>query len=385
MIERPRVLIYRDFLLPGSETFIRNQAEGLKHFLAYYAGLTRVPGIELPAERVLEVCTGPLGSLRSAAFTRLGLTPDFVYRVWKLGPSLIHAHFGVDGSRVMRLARTLRLPLLVTLHDYDITTSDADLLALAPYCKRYIARRPRLMRSASAFLAVSEFIKQKAVERGFPAAKILVHYMGIDTTRFEPRLDRSDTAPIVLFVGRLVEKKGCQYLIRAMARVREQHPEAELVVIGDGPLRAELEAEASAKLERYRFLGAQSPDAVKAWYAKARVFCAPSVTARSGETEGLTTTVLEAQAAGLPVVATFHSGVPEAVTDDQTGLLVAEHDSETLAQRLTTLLSQPQLATRLATQARSSVLARFDMARQTALLETIYEQLVRDPRAVPRS
>jgi glycosyltransferase involved in cell wall biosynthesis len=383
MTDRPRVLVYRDFLLPGSETFIRSQAEGLRHFEAYYGGLTRVDGIALPSERVVTVRSGKLGPLQSALFTRLGLTPDFAYRVWRLGPKLVHAHFGVDGTRVMRLARRLRLPLLVTLHDYDITTSDADLLKLAPYCERYIARRPRLMQSATAFLAVSEFIKRKAIERGFPAHKILVHYIGIDTTRFTPRLDRTGTEPLVLFVGRLVQKKGCADLIRAMQRVQSAQPDAKLVIIGDGPLRAELEAQAAATLRNYQFLGAQPSDQVRSWYERARLFCAPSVTADSGETEGLPITVLEAQAMGLPVVSTIHSGIPEAISNDVTGLLVAEHDSGALGDALTALLADPERATRLGTAARASVLSRFDMSTQIGLLESVYDQLAQRPSEVP--
>ena len=383
MVGRPRVVIYRDFLLPSSETFIRNQAEALQRYAPYYAGLTRVDGIRLPDERTVTVRQGPLASLQSGVFTRLGLTPDFAFRIWRLRAKLIHAHFGVDGTRVMRLARTLRLPLLVTLHDYDVTTSDADLVQLAPYCRRYIRRRPRLMQQATAFLAVSEFIRSKAIERGFPAHKILVHHIGIDTSRFTPATN-AVTEPIVLFVGRLVAKKGCNDLIQAMARVQKLRPDAELVIIGDGPLRAELETQAQSVLGRYRFLGAQPSDSVKQWYSKARIFCAPSVTAPTGETEGLPITVMEAQAMALPVVSTLHAGVPEAISDDQTGLLVQEHDADALADRISSLLHDPERAVRLGAAARASVLQRFDMSRQVELLEGIYDQLVSRPSEVPR-
>lgn len=382
MPDRPRVLIYRDFLLPGSETFIRDQAESLQRFVPFYGGLTEVEGIKLPPERVLTVQKPPLGRLRSAVYTRLGITPDFAWRVWRLGPALIHAHFGVDGSRVMRLARTLRLPLLVTLHDYDVTTSDADLVKLAPYCQRYVRRRPRLMREANAFLAVSQFIKQKAIERGFPGHKILVHYIGIDTSRFTPPTTRT-REPRVLFVGRLVAKKACADVIRAMKIVQSKRPDAELVILGDGPLRSELEAQAAQQLGRYRFLGAQPPSEVNEWYQRARVFCAPSVTAETGETEGLPITVLEAQAMALPVVSTLHAGIPEAVSDGQNGLLVNEHDSDGLGQRILAVLESDDLAGRLGDAARASVLSRFDRRSQAALLERIYDRLVARPSEVP--
>lgn len=383
MNQKPRVLIYRDFLLPGSETFIRNQAEGLKRFVPYYAGLKTVEGIALPPERTMTASDSVLGRVQSAAFTRLGIAPHLAWQVLKCHPQLIHAHFGVDGSRVMRLAQLLRLPLLVTLHDYDVTTSDADLKKLAPYCHRYIARRPRLMKTATAFLAVSEFIKKKAVERGFPASKILVHYIGIDTARFVPT-PNSEREPIVLFVGRLVEKKGCEYLIRAMAAVQAVRPDIELVIIGAGPLREQLEAQAAATLKRYRFVGSQTSEEVRAWYARAQLFCAPSVTAETGETEGLPITVLEAQAMAIPVVSTVHSGIPEAVVHGQTGLLAPERDVEALRQCLIEALQNREHGETMGLQAREVILRRFDMKRQIEILENIYSQLVSRSSGVPK-
>lgn len=383
MNHRPSVLIYRDFLLPGSETFIRNQAEGLKRFVPYYGGLTTVDGIALPPERTITAAHGVLGRLQGAAFTRLGVAPQFAWDVWKLHPQLVHAHFGVDATRVMTLSRLLRLPLLVTLHDYDITTSDADLKKRAPYCYRYIARRPRLIREANAFLAVSEFIKQKAIARGFPANKILVHYIGIDTDQFSPTPGPA-REPLVLFVGRLVPKKGCEYLIRAMAAVQATRPDVELVLVGAGPLRENLEKQAASTLKRYRFVGAQSSAEVREWYSRAQVFCAPSVTAQTGETEGLPITVLEAQAMALPVVSTIHSGIPEAVTHGETGLLAPERDVAALREHLLDVLQNYERAQEMGANARKLILTRFNMKRQIEILETIYDQLVSRSSGVPK-
>ena len=113
-------------------------------------------------------------------------------------------------------------------------------------------------------------------------------------------------------------------------------------------------------------------------------FSASPVTAPTGETEGLPITVMEAQAMALPVVSTLHAGVPEAISDDQTGLLVQEHDADALADRISSLLHDPERAVRLGAAARVSVLQRFDMSRQVELLEGIYDQLVSRPSEVPR-
>jgi colanic acid/amylovoran biosynthesis glycosyltransferase len=378
-MSKPRVVIYRDFLLPASETFIKSQADGLRRFEPIYLGLRRVDGIEIAVERSIVIQQpGLFGILDRALFSRTGLSVAATLKLLPLRPRMLHAHFGVDASRIMRFAHSMRLPMLVTLHDYDITTSDAELLKLAPYCATYIARRPELNRRATKFIAVSNFIKQKAILRGFSAEKIAVHHIGIDVDRFQPDPPH-EREKIVLFVGRLVEKKGCKYLIQAMATVQRSHPDAELVIVGDGPERQELEALAASALKRYRFLGVQSPAQVKAWHNQARVFCLPSVTAASGETEGLPISILEAQAMNLVVVATRHAGVPESVEHGETGLLADERDALGLAAQLEAALGSAELSFRLAAAARQQVHASFNLSRQNALLEQIYDRVIAAP------
>jgi colanic acid/amylovoran biosynthesis glycosyltransferase len=384
MSDKPRIAIYRDYLLPPSETFVRNQAEGLRRFLAYYFGLSVVPGISLPADRVVTINGGGLvGRFESAAFTRVGVAPLAALKLLQIRPKLVHAHFGVDASRVMTLAHALRLPLIATLHDYDVTTSDDELLKLASYSARYIRRRPRLNELATCFLAVSNFIKQKAVARGFPEQKIVVHYIGIDVDLFRPdsALERQ---PVLLFVGRLVAKKGARDLIQAMATVQRARPDVELVIIGDGPLRGELEAQAAASLTKYRFLGVQTSEQVRQWHQRAQAFCVPSVTSETGETEGLPIAILEAQATGLPLVSTYHAGIPEAVIHGETGLLAPEHEPEALAVEILKVLGNDDLRGRLAAAGRKRVEARFNFRRQNELLEEIYERVIERPGQTPR-
>ena len=186
-----------------------------------------------------------------------------------------------------------------------------------------------LERGATLLIAVSNFIRGEMIRQGFGGDKILVHYVGVDTESFcpNPSVRRE---PIVLFAGRLAEKKGCQYLIRAMARVQSQSPHTELVVIGDGHLRPELERLAAQSLRRYRFLGFQPPELVKNWMNRARVFGAPSVRTRTGDAEGHPNAFAEAQAMGLPVVSFASDGVMEAVAHGETGLRPAragDHDA----------------------------------------------------------
>jgi colanic acid/amylovoran biosynthesis glycosyltransferase len=370
------IAVYRDRLLPSSETFVRAQSESLRHFLPYYLGSRYVPGLSLPADRTLVANRGGIvGKVREASHQLWGWEPAFMRRVRKLNPILIHAHFGPDGVRALPLARALRVPLLVTFHGYDATVKD-EYARRSFYSHRvYIRRREMLKQEARLFIAVSEFIREKLLEQGFAPDKVVVHYIGVDTEIFRP--DPAVTRePVVLFIGRLVEKKGCEYLIRAMGRVQKVRPEVEMVVIGDGPLRPTLERLAKETLYRYRFLGTQPPVSVRAWMNRARIFSVPSITADSGDSEAFGLVFAEAQAMELPVVSFASGGVPEAVAHAETGFLMAERDWNSLADHVLLLLENDTLRNKFGAAGRRRVHALFNLRKQVDSLEGIYERVL---------
>jgi glycosyltransferase involved in cell wall biosynthesis len=225
------------------------------------------------------------------------------------------------------------------------------------------------LRHGTLFLAVSEAVRRAALERGFPPERTVTHYLGVDLARFASEGEREPG--LVLHVGRLVEKKGTGVLLDAVARL----PQARLVVIGEGPLRPALQRRAAAHGDRVRFLGSLPEEEVARWMRRASLLAAPSITARDGDAEGLPTVVVEAAASGLPVVATRHSGIPEAVTDAETGFLVPERDAEALADKMALLLGSGELRRRMGEAARRRARTDFDLARQTARLEAIYDRL----------
>ena len=226
------------------------------------------------------------------------------------------------------------------------------------------------------FLAVSDFIRQQMLARGYPPERTRVHYIGVDTAKFAPPPDPVRREPLIVFVGRLIEKKGCEYLIRAMEEAAPSLGDAELVVIGDGPLRPSLEAMAKEKLRRYRFLGVQSPGQIRDWLGRARLFSMPSIEAASGDSEGFGIVFLEAQSMGVPVVSFRHGGIPEAVAHGVTGLLSDERDWRGLAADLAGLFSDEARWQRMSQAARRRTVEEFDLSRQTQALETIYEETV---------
>jgi colanic acid/amylovoran biosynthesis glycosyltransferase len=379
------IIAYRDVLLPFSETFIPAQVESLSTYRGFYVGTKRLPDGEalFPNERsVILGDTVDYPGVWRGLFKAAGFMP----RPWReqiegLSPVLIHAHFGPDGLWALPLARRLRVPLLVSFHGYDITIDSPRRVSTRKANQvmhgLYLKQRGRVFDEARMCLACSKFIASQLVQRGCPEHKIRVHYIGIDLEKFspDPAVARE---PFVLFVGRLVEKKGCDLLIRAMSRVQKSMPEVELVIIGNGPLRSDLENLAAQSLTRYRFLGAQPPELVHSWMNRSLVFAAPSVTASTGETEGLPISILEAQAMGLPVVSSVHAGIPEAVIHGETGFLIEEGEWEHLAEYLSTLLGNADLRGRFAVAARRRVEQEFNLHRNARRLEEIYDSVLRE-------
>lgn len=375
----PTIIFLSGKLLPPSETFIRAQGESLKAFTPYYVGSRFVKGLPLPSDRTFVINQGGmLGQAREGLFKVTGFAPSLYQTVAQLHPALIHAHFGVCGALALPLAKRLKLPLVVTFYGLDATLKAEESTHKSLTHWVYFRRQEALKRETQLFIAVSNFIKQKLLAQGFPDDRVIAHYYGVDTQLFraDPTIPRE---PVVLFVGRLIEKKGCEYLIRAMAEVQMTHPHVELVLIGEGTLRPELEALADQKLARYRFLGLQPPEVVKQWMNRATLFVAPSVTASDGDSEGLPTVVVEAQSMGLPVVGFIHAGIPEAVLHGETGFLAIERDWQQLAKYISQLLEDGDLWKRFSRDGQTRIRHQFDLQHQTRVLEALYQKSLSIP------
>lgn len=358
---RPVAAIFRSPLFNASEGFVQAQAAALTGYRPLMVGLEDKGGVVpvlgggiLLAERPLQVRLGRIGALAEQ------LRPH--------APALIHAHFATDGLIALPLARALGVPLVTTLHGFDVHRSRTRMLLSGRLSwMRYALLRRRLIADGALFLPVSDALRREALAQGFPAERTRTHYLGIGLDRFAG--GAGPEPGLILHVGRLVEKKGTAVLLDAMARL----PEARLVVIGDGPLRGALERRAVGLGGRVRFLGALPPADVAEWMRQAWLLAVPSLTAADGDAEGLPTVILEAAAASLPTVGTHHSGIPEAIVDGETGFLVPERDPAALADRIGALLGSAELRRLMGGAARRLAEQRFDLRRQIALLEDLYD------------
>lgn len=365
---RRRLAVWKTTWLPPSQTFVLNQLDSLQHWTPVLVGRRRDPdGLDVTVERApfnLSV-PGRAADRLSAATGYRGLYDRLLRRH---GVELIHAHFGPSGVEVLPIARRLGLPLIVTFHGFDVTRRPFE-PDLGPRYRRGLAE---VFDYASELLAVSEHLRGRLLDLGAPPEKVRVHYIG---TPSRPLPDHPPGHGIT-FVGRLVDGKGAGDLIEAVTQVpAELLAEHPVRIVGDGPLRAELQEQARRRGAPVEFLGRLPLADVHRVLDESAVFCAPSLTGATGGSEAFGIVYLEAAQHGLPTVAYRHGGVSEAVQDGVTGLLADEGDVAGLAERLTRLLADPALAQRLGAAGTRRVADEFDIRTRTAELETIYDRV----------
>jgi colanic acid/amylovoran biosynthesis glycosyltransferase len=371
---RPVAAIFRSPVFNASETFVQSHALALDRYQPLIVGL-EARGHEA-AELADRIVLPTL--VQQLALKLLGRSRAFESRLRPLRPVLVHAHFGPDGLVALPIARALGIPLVTTLHGYDVSRSPAAMLLSGRLTwTRYQLLKRRLIAGGDLFLAVSDAVRARALDRGYPPERTIVHHNGVDLARFRGRAGAPEPG-LILHVGRLVEKKGTALLLEAFARVRAARADAFLAIAGDGPLRLRLEAQsAGLGLDgAVRFLGALPHHETAAWMRRAWVLAAPSLAAADGDAEGLPQVVVEAAASSLPVVGSDHSGIPEAVVDGGTGFIVPQGESAPLAERLTAILDDADLRLRMGAAGRALAETRFDSVRQIARLESLYDSLL---------
>ena len=279
------------------------------------------------------------------------------------------AEYGISGVDAMRVCLRLEIPMIVHFHGYDACREDV----LAKYSERY----RELFEFAHAVIAVSRAMREQLIALGAPAEKVFYNPYGVDCRAFEQSKPAS-APPVFLAVGRFVQKKAPHLLLLSFAEVHRRHPEAELRMIGDGPLLGVCRDLASAlKIDKaVHFLGAQPHQVVRDEMLRARAVVQHSVVADDGDSEGTPNSLLEAGAGGLPVVSTRHAGIPDVVLHQETGLLVAERDVDGMAKHMKQLVIEPDLAAALGAAARRRIETYFRMEQSIGRLSSIITSCV---------
>lgn len=288
----------------------------------------------------------------------------------KSGAKVLHIYFGHIGVHLLPLLEICPLPVIVSFHGAD---AQIDLHKPA-----HFARTRRMLERATLLLVRSESLAERLVALGAPREKIRLHRTGIplDEIPFTQRTAPADGAWRCVQACRLIAKKGLATSLRAFAEFAREFPRATFTIAGEGPQLQELRvlAESLGLAERVSFPGFLPQEKLRALYAASHLFLHPSELGPDGNQEGVPNAMLEAMATGLPVVATNHGGIPEAVQHGISGLLTPECDAPALAQSLLTLARDPARYAAMSAAAAARVSSEFALTAQTRTLEGLYRE-----------
>jgi colanic acid/amylovoran biosynthesis glycosyltransferase len=326
-----------------------------------------------PTARTVEGLHAPVRHLSGPVAAAVAADPaagdaEIARHVIELGATHLHAHFAGWAARAAaRVTAATGLGYSFTAHATDIYRDGVDQAGLV-----------ELMAGARFVVTVTEDNRRHLeglLDAHGRSARVVRLYNGVDLTRLRAEgAERADRAPgLVLGAGRLVEKKGHDVLIEAVRRLRATGRDVRCVIVGEGPLRAQLDKQvADAGLgDVVDLIGSRDHEAVLDLLRRASVFALPSAIAADGDRDALPTVILEAMALGTPVVSTTVSGIPEMVVDGVSGLLVAPRDPAATAAALGRLLDDAPLRRSLAQAARARVEERFDLSRNVGVLRDL--------------
>lgn len=291
------------------------------------------------------------------------------------GVAAVLAEFGPLGCWIAPVAREHGVPVFTYFRGYDASRKLRSARSVAAY--------RRMVAQVDGLFAVSRFLVDNLRRAGVEHPNTHVIPSGTNPRVFRPGTKQPG---LVASVGRFVAKKRPDLTLRAFAAAAAAHPQARLEMVGAGPLLEPCRALAASLgiADRVRFHGVRDHAFVVALLARAPIFAQHSVTDEGGETEGLPSSIQEAMAAGAAIVSTRHAGIPEAVSEGETGLLVAEHDEPGFAAALRTLLDDPARAAAMAVAARRFAEAQLDTERLQARLEAAILAAVASRGAPPR-
>lgn len=311
-------------------------------------------------------------------FGRQALSLRLLFRAMKLvekpqAYDVIHAQFGDLGLLGLTLQKSglISGKLVTHFRGHDVTVE------LREQGKDIY---DHLFLAGDFFLVNCDFFKQILLTLGCPQAKIQTHGSAIDCQKFEfkPRYFPDDGVVHLATIGRLVEKKGIEYCIKALALAKEQFPNIRFDIIGEGELRPQLEElihtlQANAYI---KLLGWKSQQEIIDILNDCHIFLAPSITAQDGDQDAPVNTLKEAMAMGLPVISTWHGGIPELVEDGKSGYLVEERDADAIADKIMCLIEQSDRWKSMGEMGRARVIELYDIERLSDELEALYENLV---------
>ena len=306
--------------------------------------------------------------------------PFFARVLQKKRAAILHSHFGNRGYFDLPLKRKMGIPHVTTFYGHDVS--------LLPREERWKKRLKTLFQCGGLMLAEGNYMKKTLLELGCPEGKVKVQHLGVDLEKipFIPRRPGNTGKVRILIAGTFREKKGITYALEAFARVAARHEHVEATLIGDAG-RSQREVNYKREIttlisnraiaHRVNYLGFLPHPAFIEEAINNHIFLSPSIHPSDGETEGgAPVALIEMSAYGMPIVSTFHCDIPEVVIDGKSGFLVPEKDIDGLADRLEHLVTHPEIWEPMGRAGRKHVEEEFNIVKQAAKLEVIYDSLL---------
>jgi colanic acid/amylovoran biosynthesis glycosyltransferase len=384
LVERRKVALFSTTFLRPSETFIYEQILHHERYAVEVFADERLGVHTFPYEPVHVHRVGAESGQSSALHAE-----SLLYRLTTLSPrfdrilsrgnfSLIHAHFGPGGIYALGYAVRHRLPLVVLFHGYDVPA----LMGTArfrPEHWRYTLLHKSLFRRSTLLLAASNELRELLISIGAPPDRTLVWKLGVRIPAMRPPTRVRKRGPLqVVMVGRFVEKKGFEYGIRAAGGAARLGIPVEVTLVGAGerePLYRAV-AEREGLTGKVRFTGFLPHDATLDIIRRADIVISPSVVASDGDRDSGVIVLKEASARFVPVIGTFHGGIPDIIEDGVTGFLVPERDVSQLTARLAALATHPELRMRMGRAGRAKMQAEYEIGARVRELEAIYDEAI---------
>ncbi len=313
---------------------------------------------------------GPWPARMATAFVSAPLAFRLQARaITAFAPDVVHQHFATWSRGAIEAGRQAGAPLVTTLHGYDVFAAERH--GGSPLARFHRRNAEATARDAQRVLAVSRYLADRAIAAGFPAARMHVHYQGVDTDVFTPSPTRQASAePSLVFVGALAERKGVRDLVEASIDAAGRAPH-RLRIIGDGPL-APLVRAAAAEHPHIDVMGGLPRSRVIEVLREARALVLPTQE-HQGWREAAGLVLLEAQACGVPVVVYRSGGAPEMVEDEATGAVVAEGDRRALSSAMVELLGLSEAEhSAMSARARQFVVESRSLSRSVTELREHY-------------
>ncbi|MDR6633187.1 colanic acid/amylovoran biosynthesis glycosyltransferase [Phyllobacterium sp. 1468] len=334
-----------------NENLLKQDSARTKHWQALTENTVCWWGALAPLRPILR-------KLPTALWDKISTAFDIVFSRKLQNFDVIIAHFGNNGLRVARVLKRKKLgaSLVTIFHGRDVGR---------PLLDSSLWQYNVLFEQGTRQLTVNDYFQKALVDAGAPAANVAVHHMGVPINEIEYAWRSWNQGALnVISVCRLTEKKGIEFALRALGQLSISNPDLDwaYTIIGGGELLDELKRLANDLniARRVTFLGPRPHSEVKQCLREAQVFLLPSVTARDGDVEGIPVSLMEAMSAGLTVLSTYHSGIPELIEDQKTGFLVPEKDIEALAAKLLWIAEHPAECEGIAMAARRKVEADFN-------------------------